>query len=159
GQFLPRVDFFANFGVSGAGLASGSSDYAFGAKVTFNLFDAGRKARIGQAVAATSAASAEKDRLADQIRLEVVTAYQQFISARERLVVASKVIAQAEETLRIVRDRYQEGLTTVTEVLRSETTGVRARVNLLAVRYDYYVSYAGLLIAAGSLNDVAAFVK
>lgn len=159
GQFLPRVDFFANFGVSGSRLDSGSSDYTVGAKVTFNLFDAGRKARISQALAATSAASALRDRFADQVRVEVVTAYQRFVSARERLAVASKSIEQAEETLRIIRDRYEEGLTTVTEVLRSETTSIRAKFNLIAVRYDYYVSYAELLMATGRLNDVAAFVQ
>jgi outer membrane protein len=157
GEYLPRVDLFANYGISGQGLASGSSDYTVGAKVTLNLFDPGRKARTGQAEAARSQAQAQQDMLADQVRLEVVRAYQQFTSARQRIDVADLAIEQAAETLRIVLDRYHEGLTTITEVLRAETASSRAKLTLLGARYDYYVGYAGLLAASGSLNGVGAF--
>jgi outer membrane protein TolC len=59
--------------------------------------------------------------------------------------------------LRIVQDRYREGLTIITEVLRSETAFVRTRLNLIAARYDYYVGYARILMASGRLTDVQPF--
>ncbi len=158
-EYLPRVDVFANFGASRNNFVSGSSDYTVGASVTFNLFDAGRSARIAQARAAAKLATGEHDYLANQIRLEVVRTHQQFISARERLKVAERIIAQAGEALRITQDRYQEGLTTITEVLRAETTLTRARLNILVARHDYYVGYAGVLLSTGQLNDVQAFVS
>lgn len=158
GQFLPRFDVFATFGGSGQGLASGSSDYSVGASLTFNIFDLGRRARLAQARAAESLATAEQDRLADQIRFEVVRAYQQFVSSRERVIVAGRAVSQAEETLRIIQDRYQVGLTTITEVLRAETALVRARLNVLAARYDAYIGYANVLLASGRLTDVQPFV-
>jgi outer membrane protein TolC len=104
-------------------------------------------------------ASAEQEHLSNQIRLEVVRAYQQYVSARERLTLAAKVVAQAKEALRIVQDRYQEGLTTITEVLRAQTAFVRTRQNLLGARYDYYLGYAQVLIVSGQLTDVQAFVS
>ena len=104
-------------------------------------------------------AAAEQEHLANQIRLEVVRAHQQYISVRERLDLAVEVVAQARETLRIVQDRYQEGLTTITEVLRAQTTLVRTRQNLLGARYEYYLSYAQVLMACGQLTDVQAFVS
>ncbi|MBI3949997.1 MAG: TolC family protein [Acidobacteria bacterium] len=159
GQFLPRFDVFATFGGSGQGLASGSTDYAVGASLTFNIFDLARSARVRQAPAAESLATAEQDRLADQIRFEVVRAYQQYVSAQERLAVAGRAVNQAEETLRIVQDRYQEGLTTITEMLRAETALLHARLNVLAARYDYYVGYANVLLASGRLTDVQPFVS
>jgi outer membrane protein TolC len=116
-EYLPRLDLFGNYGLSGKDLSSGSSDYTFGASLTFNLFDYGRNARIGKARAAESMATAEQEHLANQIRLEVARAYQQHLSARERLGVAGQSIDQAAETLRIVQNRYREGLTTITEVL------------------------------------------
>ena len=91
--------------------------------------------------------------------MEVIQAYQQYVTARERLKVAAQTVAQAEEALRIVQDRYREGLTTITEVLRSETTFVRTRLNLLAAQYDYYVGYARVLAASGGLIDVQPFVS
>ncbi|MEW6127258.1 MAG: TolC family protein [Acidobacteriota bacterium] len=155
---LPRVDLFANFGASNKSFAKGSSDYLVGASVTFNLFDAGRKNRINQADAARALANAEKDQLAGQIRFEVVRAHQQFVSARERLTVASRVIDRAQEALRIVQARHREGLTNITEVLQAETALVRARLNLVAARYEHYVGYANVLLASGKLTDVQEFV-
>lgn len=158
GEWLPRVDTFATAGTSTRNLVSGgSTDYAVGATVTFNVFDAGRKARSDQAQANESIARAEAERLANQIRFEVVRAYQQYISARERLAVVAEASAQAAETLRIVQDRYHSGLTTITELLRAETALVRARTDVLAARYDQYIGYASVLLAAGRLKDVTRF--
>jgi outer membrane protein len=158
-EYLPRLDLFGNYGLSGKDLSSGSSDYTFGASLTFNIFDPGRHARISKARAAQSMAAAEQDNLANQIHLEVVRAYQQYVSARERLVVAGQVIDQAIETHRIIRNRYREGLTTITEVLRAETALVRSRLNLVAARYDHYVSYAHVLLSVGKLTDIEPFIS
>jgi outer membrane protein len=159
GEYLPRVDAFGTYGISAQNLANGSSDYTVGASVTFNLFDAGRSARLNQARAAENAAAAEAENLASQIRFEVVRAYQQYVSARERVSVAARAVDQASEARRIVQDRYQAGLTTITEVLRAETTFVRARMSLLAARYDHYIGYANVLLATGRLTAVDDFVS
>ncbi len=157
GELLPRVDAFVTAGASSRYIAGGSGDYAAGVSITFNVFDAGRKPRIDQARAAEAIANAQQEQLANQIRLEVVRAYQQYISARERLAVVGLVSAQAAETLRIVQDRYHAGLTTITELLRAETALVRARSDVLAARYDQYLGYANVLLAAGRLKDVGPF--
>ena len=157
-EVLPRVDAFAGVGASGRSPVTGSSDYAVGAAVTLNIFDAGRKARINQARATEAIAVAEQQHLANQISFEVVRSYQQFVTARERLLVVAQTTAQASEALRIVRDRYHEGLTTITEVLRAELALVRARTDVLTARHDHYVAYANVLLATGRLNDVRSFV-
>jgi len=157
-EYLPRLDLFGNYGMSGNDLSSGSSDYTIGASLTFNIFDPGRRARIEKARAAESMATAEQERLANEIRLEVVRAYQQHLSARGRLAVAGQAIDQAAETHRIVQNRYREGLTTITEVLRSETALLRARLNQIAARSDHYVSYAHVLLSAGKLTDLQPFL-
>ena len=157
GNYLPRVDVFSSYGISGRDLTSGSSDYAVGAGLTLNLFDFGRGARLDKARAAQSTAAAEQVHLANQIRLEVIQVYQDYMSARERLKVAGQTVTQAQEALRIVKDRYQEGLTTITEVLRAETAYLRTRLNLISSRYDYYIGYARVLMATGKLTDVAPF--
>ncbi len=159
GEYLPRLDLLGNYGLSGKDLSSGSSDYTISANLTFNLFDPGRRARVSKARAAESMAIAEQKHLASQISLEVVTAYEQYVSARERLAVAKQVINQATETHRIVQNRYREGLTTITEVLRAETALVRTRLNLVAARYDHYMSYAHVLLSCGRLTDIQPFLS
>ncbi len=158
-EWLPRVDVFANVGAGRNNFVSGSGDYTVGASVTFNLFDAGRSARIAEARATANLAASEQQQLTNQIRFEVVRAHQQFISARERLKVAERIIAQASEALRITQDRYQAGLTTITEVLRAETTLTRARLIVLSARHDYYVGYAGVMLVTGRMTDVQPFIS
>ncbi len=157
-EYLPRMDLMATYGESGRDLSSGSSDYMISANFTFNLFDVGRGARISKARAAESMAAAEREHLASQSGLEVVRAYQQHTSARERLGVARQLIDQATETHRIIQNRYREGLTTITEVFRAETALVRARLNLVAARYDHYVSYAHVLLSVGKLTGIEPFL-
>ena len=157
GEWLPRVDGFVTAGRSSEYFTNGSGDYAVGATVSFNLFDAGRKSRIARAGAAQSIAKAEEEQLANQIRFEIVRAYQQYVTARERLEVVAETSAQASETLRIVQDRYHAGITTITELLHAETALVQARSDVLAARYDQYLSYASVLLAIGQLKDVGVF--
>ncbi len=157
-DYLPRVDVFASFGASRHNWVNGSSDYTIGASVTFDLLDAGRSARLTMARAAAEQAAGEQDHLAGQIRFEVVQAYHQYVSARERLKVAEQVIAYSSEALRIVQDRYNAGLTTITEVLRAETAHLRAQMNVIGSQYDYYVGYANVLLASGRLVDVQPFI-
>lgn len=154
---LPRIDAFGNFGYSSPYIANGSTDYTVGASLTYTLFDAGRKARTEQAAEAESLAAAEKQVLANQISLGVVKAFQNYTTARAKIQVSIKSITQADEALRIVQDRYKFGLTTFNEVIRSEAALVRAKHNLLTARYEYYVSYASLLLATGRLTDVRLF--
>jgi outer membrane protein TolC len=73
------------------------------------------------------------------------------------MAVVAQVTAQATETLRMVQDRYHAGLTTITELLRAQTALVRARSDVLAARYEQYVGYANVQLAAGRLKDVGAF--
>lgn len=153
----PRVDAVGNFGYSSPYLVNGSSDYAVGVSLTYTLFDAGRKHREDQATESVTLAELDKENLENQIRLEVIRSLQNHKTAGSKIKVSIKSIAQAEEALRIIQDRYKFGLTTFNEVLRGETALVRAKHNLLAARYDYIVSYASLLLATGRLTDVSAF--
>jgi outer membrane protein TolC len=154
---LPRVDAFGNFGYSSPYVANGSTDYTVGVSLTYTLFDAGHKSRVEQVAEAETVAGAEKQVLSDQIRLGVVRAFQNFKTARAKIQVSITSITQADEALRIVQDRYKSGLTTFNEVLRSEAALTRAKQSLLTARYDYYVSYAAVLLATGRLSDVRLF--
>ncbi|MEP6850820.1 MAG: TolC family protein, partial [Acidobacteriota bacterium] len=154
---LPRVEAFGSVGYSSPYIANGSSDYTVGVSLSYALFDAGRKERIGQAAEAETSADTEKRILASQITLEVVRALQNYRTARAGIEVSIKSIAQAEEALQIVKDRYSSGLSTFDRVIGSEAALVRAKHNLLTIRYEYYVGYASVLLATGQLRDVRMF--
>ena len=154
---LPRVEAFGNFGYSSPHIANGSSDYTAGIRMSYTLFDPGRKSRIEQSVLSENVASSDKDRLEDQITLEVITAEQDYRTARAKIQVSIKSVIQAEEALRILQDRYKSAISTFEAVLRAETALLRAKHELLKVKYEYYVSYASILLATGRLTDTRAF--
>lgn len=157
GALLPRIDAFASWGASGRSFDDRNSDHTFGAVVSLPLFDAARYARMRQSRAAVAAADAERRAALDRIALEVIDAWNRRTSARASVDVAAAAVAQAEAADRIVRDRYEQGLTTITELLRAQTALVRARLDVLEARHELVVSHAELLRATGGLNDVEDF--
>ncbi len=158
GTLLPRVDAFGTFGASGATAGQRSTDHTAGIAVTLELFDRARPARIAAARADVAAARAGEAITRDAVTMEVVTAWHRLRSARESAVVAATAVTQAQAAARIVRDRYEHGLTTITEQLYAQTALASARFELLAARYESVVAHAELLRTAGDLNDVHAFL-
>jgi len=156
-QKLPRLDAFGNLGYSSSNIAKGSSDYTVGLSLSYTLFDPGRRSRVEQAALSENVASSEKDRLENQITLEVITADQDYRTARAKIHVSIKSVIQAEEALRILQDRYKASISTFEAVLRAEAALLRAKHDLLKAKYEYYVSYASVLLATGRLTDVRAF--
>ncbi len=84
--------------------------------------------------------------------LELRRAHVNLQSATEREKVAAKAIEQAEESLRIIRNRYDSGLEEVTALLRSENALTEARFRHLASLYEQRVARAALDHAAGILT-------
>lgn len=159
GRYLPRLDVHASYGRSGPDFTAGSADGTAGASLTLPLFEPGRRPGIDQARARESMARAQTEVLRGQIRLEVVRAYRQLVSARDRLTVSARAVEQAAEALRIVQERYGTGLVTITEVLRAQSALLGARMGNLEARYAMHVGLAGVQLATGRLTDVSAFTS
>jgi outer membrane protein TolC len=156
-EYRPEFNVFASLGSSGRNLTTGSADYTVGLGITVNLFDRGRPARVDQAYVDKRVAQTERDRLADQIEVDVMRSYNRYRAAEEQVEVAEAALSQANESLRIIQDRYEAGLTTIADVLRAESSLVRTRMSVAAARYDHYLGYASTLLSIGELNDVKAF--
>ena len=154
GQWWPDLNVFAQVGRSSRNIVDGSSDFTVGAGLTFDILDFGRKPRIEQARAGTEAVRSKAMYQANSIRLEIAQSYEMFNTSRKQLEVAATAVEQASEALRIVRERHESGLTTVTEVLRAQTALLGAKMNLLGAQYDLYLSYARTKLATGSLTGV-----
>lgn len=154
---LPRVDAFASIGASAGSFDRIGSDSAIGVQLAIDLFDPARNPRIASAQAAFDATQANVASERDRVTMEVVTAWNRTRVASERIGVAEKAIERADAASRIVRDRYENGLTTITEHLRAQTALITARLEFLAARYDHVVAYAELLRATGGLTNVESF--
>ena len=61
-------------------------------------------------------------------------------------------MAQAAESLRILENRYQAGLATLTDVLRAQDADRQSQAAYWRAVYRSAVSYASLRLATGTLN-------
>ena len=157
GSFLPRVDGFASWGASGPTLSGGDPDRTAGLVVTLDILDLAKPARVAGASAALRAAEAAEQGQRDAVSMEIITAWHRYQAAGRRFDVARKAAEQAAAAERIVRDRYDNGLVTITEQLRAHTAWVVARLSLLAARHDAAIGYAEVLRSIGGLEDVSLF--
>lgn len=158
GSLLPRLDGFASWGASGSTFDHRNSDHTMGLIASIDLFDGGKFARISEARAGADGARAMEAMTRDKVEMETVSAWYRVNAARQRLEVASTATEQAAAAARIVHDRYENGLTTITEELRSQTALVGARLALLAARHQYITGYAELLRSTGGLHDIDPFL-
>ena len=156
-SLLPRVDAFGTFGASGGTFGRRDADHTAGVIVTLELFDRARPARVAAARAESEAVSAAETIARDAVTMESIAAWHHLRVASETASVAAAAVEQAQSAARIVRDRYEQGLTTITEHLRAQTTLVSARFDLLAAQYETVVAHAELLRATGDLRDVESF--
>ena len=133
-------------------LGKGGTNWFTGVTLRWNLWNGGEtKARVEQARFAESRADALRKSADSAIHLEVLEAYLALSAAAQRVEVASAAAAEAEEAHRIIQNRHQAGLITVTELLRSETALAAARTRRLAAVYDHRIAAATLEHAAGTL--------
>ncbi|MCL4218769.1 MAG: TolC family protein, partial [Candidatus Hydrogenedentes bacterium] len=110
------------------------------------IFEGGRiHAQIAKERALLHAARQRLRKLELQIQLEVETAVLNVNSARERVSVTQKSIAEAEESLRIERAKYNYGKGAIVDVLDAQSA-------LLGVQTSYYRALADFNIATAQVH-------
>lgn len=128
-------------------------NWMFMASLKWNLFDGGRtKQNVAEARAMSAVAQASERQYSTAIELEVRKARADFESATERIGVSEATIAQANESLRILRNRYSNGLATMTDLLRAQTAALDAKMRRLTAIHDQRLAALDVERAAGILN-------
>lgn len=149
----PRLDVFGSWQADNASFAAnGSSSWVAGAELRIDLFSRDREARLSMEKATLSRAEAGKKLAENNIRFDVRRAWLDHDASGQMLEVSRASVKQAEESLRIMRDRYETGLVTITDVLRAEDADRASRTNYWQSVFHYITSYAALELATGELT-------
>jgi len=120
------------------------------AGMNLNLFSGGStKAGILKIKQQRQKLLEQKDKLIDEIKLEVEKYMLDLKTANERITVTRDAVGQAEENLRINRVRYSEGVGTATEVLDAVSLLTVAETNFYKSVYDFKRAEAGLIYSIG----------
>jgi hypothetical protein len=109
-------------------------------------------AQLQRERASSDRVAAMRTAFEDQVRLEVRRAYYDHDSAQQQVAVAKAASEQAAESLRILSNRYDAGLATVTDLLRVEEAAHRAQSEYWDAVYRTQTTFANLQLAAGTLT-------
>ncbi len=118
--------------------------------VNLNLFSGGStKAEVSKARYRKEQLLEQRNKLVDDIRLDVEKNYLDIKNAEEKIKVTKDAVAQAEENLRINNIRYEEGIGTATDVLDAITLLTTAETNYYRAAYELRRAEAGFKYATG----------
>jgi outer membrane protein TolC len=93
----------------------------------------------------------QRDDLGSIISLQVRQAWLDIQEAKKRIEVTQQAIAQADENMKVTTDRYQQGLSTNTEVLKAEDLRTKTHDNFNNASYDAALASLRLRRAVGIL--------
>lgn len=154
----PVVNLVGSYGIKGAAspedeendTTSAEDVGAVGVMLTVPLFEGGRTAaQVRQERAALAAAQERLRKLELQIRREVETAALNVQAGSARIEAIRASIAQAKESLRIERMKYDLGSGSITDVLDAQSALLQSETNFARAVADYRIALAGLKLATG----------
>lgn len=137
-------------GLSGTGTTRGNTLGVTLSVPLFNGFDT--TYRVRSAAAQAEVRAAQRDRLKNQVALDVWKAYQSLGTATQSLATAADLVASAEQSERVARGRYQAGVGTVLDLLTAQSALASARLQRIQAELDWNVYRATLAQAVGTLD-------
>jgi outer membrane protein TolC len=148
--FLPQVTALGVWELNGGAWNSRSSSWVAGAVARMNLFHGlADKARLAEARMQATRRAIEREKAETLARLDVQIAVARLEAARESEAVGRAAADRARESRRIIRDRYESGLTDLAMLLRSADDIQQADAQQIAARVNVLTATATLQRAVG----------
>lgn len=148
--FLPTVSAMAAWEGNGGQWNARASGWTVWAVARVNLFRGfADSARLAEARALQQRRQIEREQIETAVRVDVREAQARLDAARAMADVAEAAVAQAVESHRIVRDRYEGGLADITALLRAAEGVQAAETRRVAARVETLVAAAAWRRAIG----------
>ncbi|MEO7793221.1 MAG: TolC family protein [Thermoanaerobaculia bacterium] len=151
GGLFPRVGLVARHDLVDDQLFGNNGDSTtIAALASVDLYDGGRRrAAMAAARADADAGRADLERFAAGVELETKQAFEAATVALERRRTAAAALAAADETVRIVEDRFRSGVVKSIDLLDAATARREAEMRELVARADAWLTHLHLALAAG----------
>ena len=137
--FLPRLNAFGSYEMYDNKLFQGSANgYLIGAQLSWDIFQGSK--RFGKAQ--KSKAEFEKSKLeynqyVSKSNLELNKVKRQLVDAKNRLELTDLAVQQSEESLRIRKNRFKEGLEKTSDLLMAETQFAQKQLEYYQTIFEY----------------------
>ena len=143
--FLPQVAVQGGWELNGGAWNTRSSSWVVGAVARINLFRGfADRARLAEAREQATRRALEREKAETAARLDVHIAIARLDAARASEAVGRAAVDQARESRRIIRDRYEAGLTDVASLVRAAEAVVQAETQQTAAQVAVLTETAAL---------------
>ncbi len=150
---LPSVNLFGTYENNSEHLHNGHNDYTIGAVMNINLFSGfGIHNKIKSAEAGLGRINELEKNMRLAVKIQIKKAWLNRQTSWQRIHVAESALKQATENLRIVKNRYENGLLTIVSLLDAELADQMARANHFQAVYDYESARIKLALADGTID-------
>jgi outer membrane protein len=151
-QYLPSVSLTTGYNWQNQDPAFNQSQtsWSVGIGVSYPIFNGyQREEGVVRARAQQTAAQAALADAVRGVRADASRSIGALRLAGERIDLAEQAVAAAQEDLRVQRERYRLGSSTILDLLTSQQAVVQAESDRVTARYDYQVARAQLDALAG----------
>jgi outer membrane protein TolC len=137
-DFIPDVEAFARYDVQNNVPFLASNFGTLGIRMTYDLFEGGRKqATLRERNAQLAQARENLSRIKDGVELRVATAYNKLERTRQMVAVSQELLALRAESRRVVAEQLTHGAALRSLVGASLAQELEAKAMLLQSRLDY----------------------
>ena len=151
----PTVSLFGSWeGDHQAFAGSGGNNWMVGAEIRIDVLPLAKREQVASTRVALQRIQAAQVSADNEIRLEVTRAWIAHRAAVQRLDVARAAVDAANESLRIVKNRYEAGLVVITELLRAEDAQRRSAAGYWQAASANSLTWADLQFAIGTLDPM-----
>lgn len=154
-----KADYYPNFNLmlrqdwNDDSIGFASNSYTVAGVLSWKITDFGV---TSSSVDMANAAALEKKSALrseeNKTRLDVLTAWHKMEVANKQVNFNLLAVEQADEAQNLILRRYKGGVSTMTEVLATQTQLDKARAELVSAKYDVNVFKAKLRLATGTMN-------
>ncbi|MVO10682.1 TolC family protein [Flavobacterium sp. TP390] len=155
GNYLPSINLIGGYialDVKNAFTITNAMNFGAGISYDFSSLFKNKK-EVEKAKSKTLEATQQIAILSDKIKEEVQEANANYELALQQKEVYLKAQEQATENYRIVKDKYDNGLSTTNDLLEADVDQIQAKINYAIATSDIQEKYYELLYQQGKLTQ------
>lgn len=152
--YLPTVGVMARQDWNDSSLGLNHPSYTLAGVMSWTLTDFGvTRASVDMARSSQAELIALSRQQEQEVAFKVSSTYKKLAEATQRANSLAVNVEQADEAQRLIRQRHEGGVATITEVLVSETQLLKAKADLISARFEVSTQRAMVRLLLGELEE------
>lgn len=154
-KYLPRLNAFGSYQFNDKAIAGfGANSYLAGLQLSWNIFDgSNNKRQIAGLKLEQQKLGVQLQSMKQENSMQLEKANRDLASSLFKIRQQNAAVIQAEEALRILQNRFQEGLVNTTDVLQSQTQLSQQKLALLQAVFYNHVTRAYIRFLITGINQ------